>query len=171
MEQAMVKPGLDAALPRWHHRERHSVAVAATPERAIAAFQAVGLAELPLVRTLFRLRGLRGSSTGSIFDSMTRGGFSRFGDDVLVLVGKPWQPLGSRRPDANFATFAEPGYAKLAMDVTAADGRLSTETRIFLTDVRARRRFRVYWLVVRPFSGLIRRRWLHAAKRRAELPC
>jgi len=167
----MVKPGLDAALPEWHHRERHSVAVAASPERVIEAFRAVGLGELPLVRTLFRLRGLRASSTGSIFDSMTRGGFSRIGGDVLVLVGKPWLPLGARVPVADFAAFVEPGYAKMAMDVTAADGRLSTETRIFLTDARARRRFRAYWLVVRPFSGLVRRRWLSAAKRRAELPC
>lgn len=167
----MVKPGLDAALSKWHHRERHSVAVDATPERAIEAFRAVGLGELPLVQTLLRLRGLRASPTGSIFDSMTRGGFTRIGDDVLVLVGKPWLPLGARTPVSDFATFAEPGFAKVAMDVTAADGRLSTETRIFLTDARARRRFRAYWLVVRPFSGLVRRRWLHAAKRRAEKPC
>ena len=34
--------------------------------------------------------------------------------------------------------------------------------------VAARRRFGAYWLVIRPFSGLVRRRWLHAAKRRAE---
>jgi hypothetical protein len=28
-----------------------------------------------------------------------------------------------------------------------------------------RRSFRIYWLVVRPFSGLVRRRWLRAAAR------
>ena len=32
----------------------------------------------------------------------------------------------------------------------------------------ARRRFGAYWLVVRPFSGLVRRRWLSAARQRAE---
>jgi hypothetical protein len=47
--------------------------------------------------------------------------------------------------------------------------RLETETRVFLTDAAARRRFDAYWIVVRPFSGLIRRRWLRAAKHRAEL--
>ena len=46
--------------------------------------------------------------------------------------------------------------------------RLETETRVFLTDAAARRRFGAYWLVVRPFSGLTRRLWLRAAKRRAE---
>ncbi len=36
------------------------------------------------------------------------------------------------------------------------------------TDAAARRRFRLYWLAIRPFSGLIRRLWLRAIKRRAE---
>jgi hypothetical protein len=31
-------------------------------------------------------------------------------------------------------------------------------------DDRARRAFRRYWLVVGPFSGLIRRRWLRAVE-------
>lgn len=60
----------------------------------------------------------------------------------------------------------------MALDFTATpdgDGTLlATETRVFLTDERSRRRFAAYWLVVRPFSGLVRRSWLAAAKRRAE---
>ena len=43
-----------------------------------------------------------------------------------------------------------------------------TETRVQLTDEAARRAFRRYWFVVRLFSGLVRRSWLAAAKRRAE---
>jgi hypothetical protein len=34
-------------------------------------------------------------------------------------------------------------------------------------DERARRLFRLYWLVVGPFSKLIRRRWLKAIRERA----
>ena len=60
----------------------------------------------------------------------------------------------------------------MAMDLRAlpdGDGaRLETETRVFLTDAPSRRRFAAYWLVIRPFSGLTRRLWLRAAKRRAE---
>ena len=44
---------------------------------------------------------------------------------------------------------------------------LTTETRVLLTDERSRRAFRRYWLVIRPFSGLIRRNWLTAIVRRA----
>jgi hypothetical protein len=42
---------------------------------------------------------------------------------------------------------------------------LHTETRVRAGHRAARRWFRLYWLVVRPFSGLIRRRWLRAAAR------
>jgi hypothetical protein len=42
--------------------------------------------------------------------------------------------------------------------------------RIAATDVRARRRFAAYWVVVRPGSGLIRLLWLRAVKKRAENP-
>lgn len=48
-----------------------------------------------------------------------------------------------------------------------SEGELTTETRVLLTDERSRRAFGRYWLLIRPFSGLIRRRWLAAIVRRA----
>ncbi len=55
----------------------------------------------------------------------------------------------------------------MALSWRFEDGTLSTETRVQLTDARSRRSFRRYWLVVRPFSGLVRRAWLRAIARRA----
>ena len=161
------------ALPVYHHNERHTIHVSASPERALAAAREARLDDAPLVRALFKLRGLRASSRGGpLWDGLLAQGFQPLGDDTLVLVGKPWSAGGNLRQVADFVAFAEPGYAKMAMDLRAvpdADGaRLETETRIYLTDASARRRFRAYWLVVRPFSGLVRRGWLKAAKRHAE---
>jgi hypothetical protein len=48
--------------------------------------------------------------------------------------------------------------------------RVSTETRVMPTDDTSRRAFGRYWGVVRPFSGLIRRRILALAKRDAPRP-
>jgi hypothetical protein len=162
------------ALPHYHHRERHSVRVAATPERALAAARDVTLEEVPLTRLLFRIRGLGGTQPqGRLWDLFAEEGFTRFDHETFVLVGRPWQLGGERRPEIeDFRAFSEAGYAKMTLDLRAvADGdgaRLETETRIFLTDRRARRRFALYWLVIRPFSGLTRRGWLQASKRRAE---
>lgn len=168
----MVRMSLVDALPVYHHHERHTIRVAATPERALAAARETRLEDVPVVSLLFKLRGLRGASRGSIWEAMLAQGFQPLGEDTLVLVGKPWSTGGNLRKVDDFVAFAEPGYAKIAMDLRAVpdgDGaRLETETRIYLTDAVARRRFRAYWLVIRPFSGLTRRGWLRAAKRRAE---
>lgn len=159
------------ALPVYHHNERHSIHVEASPERALAAAREITLDDVPLVRLLARLRGLR-PGHGSIWDGLLGAGFQRFRDDTFVLVGRPWTIRYARRRVDDFVAFAEPGWAKMALDLCAVpDGtgaRLETETRVFLTDRTARRRFAAYWLVIRPFSGLIRRLWLRAAKRRAE---
>ena len=103
---------------------------------------------------------------------MGKDGFEQFSDGVYVAIGKPWTPRGGLRPAADFVAFDEPGFAKMAIDLRAlpeaSGSRLETETRVFLTDAASRRRFAAYWLVVRPFSGLVRRSWLAAARRRAE---
>jgi len=160
------------ALPVYHHHERHSIRVSATPERALAAAREVRVEDMSGVRLLFKLRGLRAASQGPAWGALLAQGFQTLGEDTLVLVGKPWTAGGNLRRVDDFVAFGEPGYAKMAMDMRAVpdgDGALlETETRIYLTDASARRRFRAYWLVIRPFSGLVRRSWLQAAKRRAE---
>jgi hypothetical protein len=160
------------ALPKYHHRERHSLHVEASPEAALAAARETQLDDVPLVAALFRLRGLGGAGGRPIWTAMAARGFRLHDPETLVLVGRPWSPRGGIRAVEDFARFDEPGYAKLGLDLRAlpegTGARLETETRIFLTDAAARRRFALYWVAVRPFSGLIRRLWLRAAKRRAE---
>jgi hypothetical protein len=95
------------------------------------------------------------------------------GDELVVAgIGRFWKLSGGlRRVEGreHFAQFDEPGYAKVAFNFRLDDGKLSTETRIAGTDAHARRRFGLYWLLVRPGSGLIRREWLHAIVKRAQV--
>jgi len=163
---------LDELLPRWDFRERHAVRVAASPERVFAAVRAVTAAEMPVARALMRARGMRAAAQRPVLAEAMRA-FTVLADVpgrelVIGAVGRPWQLRGGQRPDADFRAFDEPGYAKMAMDFRFDGTRLTTETRVLLTDAAARRRFRAYWLLIRPFSGLIRRAWLRAIKRRAE---
>ena len=166
---------LSEALPEFHFRERHARRLEAPPERVFAAVRELTVDDSRVGRALFRLRGLRADASRPIFDEMRRFGFdvvAESADEVVVgAVGQPWKWRGAPRPrEADFRAFAEPGYAKMAMNF-AYDGRtLSTETRVLLTDARSRRAFRRYWLVIRPFSGLIRRLWLRAIARRVVEP-
>lgn len=165
---------LSELLAGAQYRTRYEVAIGdAPPERAMAAARAVTMDELPLARFLFKLRGLP-ARHGPFVESLPE--FDLVVDEpdelVLVAVGRPWTPRAGIRHGIDVAAFDEPGYAKLGMDLRAESGRLVTETLVELTDRRARRFFGPYWLVVKPFSGLIRRLWLRAALRRlaAELP-
>ena len=142
--------------------------VNAPAEAALAAVREVTAGEMPLVRVLFRLRGLPARRDRPLFEEMVASGFRPLDETTLVAVGRPWSPRTGLRAVEDFGGFAEPGWAKMAADFGFREGVLSTETRVWLTDAASRRRFRAYWLAVRPFSGLVRRSWLAAARRRAE---
>lgn len=128
---------------------------------------------MPVANLVFRLRGMRGSSSVSVFERLPPT-FSILAEEptrelVAGGIGKPWRLRGGGVPRVDdFRGFVEPGFAKMAMNFRLEGRTLSTETRVFLTDETARRAFRRYWLVIRPFSGLIRRVWLRAIKRHAE---
>ena len=161
-------------LPEFDARERHAIAVpAGAGGDALRAVHEVTPRDAPLLRALFRLRGLRAGAGRPLWEEMQRHGFAVLGPHTLGAIGKPWRPRGALIPSNSlslerFRRFEEPGWAKMAIGFWVEDGLLVTETRVHLTDASARKVFRRYWLVVRPFSGLVRRSWLRAARRRVE---
>jgi len=156
---------IDEVLPAYDVHEVHSVELALDPERAIAAALGTPVAADPVVRALFRLRGLRGR--GTIADAFARMRFEelarREGEVVFGASGTPWRPRGG------ISSFhdAPPGTVRMAADFRADGATLTTETRVAATDDAARRAFLRYWRVVGPFSALVRRRWLARIAREA----
>ncbi|HEU4422206.1 MAG TPA: hypothetical protein VFR67_06650 [Pilimelia sp.] len=173
---------LDELLPAWHFRERHRRATKAPAAALLTGVERVTWAEVPVMRGLMAIRSagrLPLPAGRRIIDDMTTLGFTVLGRTAdrleMAALGRPWArgegppTLAEQADPAGFFTeFAEPGWAKMAADFRVGDGELTTETRVLLTDERSRRAFRRYWLLIRPFSGLIRRRWLAAIVRRAE---
>lgn len=170
---------LDRWLPAFDVSERHRIDVDVPAARAWEAVRALDLSRDRLVRALFLARGFR--RTGALtLDALRRRGFvlldERPGEEIVLgLMGRFWTPGGGivRLEPQAFAAFEEPGYAKAVWNfrvVHAGGGgsMVSTETRVRCTDARARRSFRRYWLVVGPFSALIRRRALALIRTEAE---
>jgi hypothetical protein len=178
------------ALPQFDFRERHARSIAAPPAVVDEAVRAVTIRDMPLARLLFVLRAaprrLSGKRSrfgeidiplvGLALDVV----FGVLEDEpseelAIGMIGQPWRLTGGEsrrfRSPEEFAAFAEPGFVKAAMNFrfvpTGAGTLLTTETRILATDAASRRRFRRYWLVIQPGSGLTRRSWLRAAERRA----
>jgi hypothetical protein len=182
---------LEEFMPAFDFRERHHTTVFAPPERVYRAVRALDLSGSRPIRALFRLReapmllhrhGRRDHRLGVTLDELLAGGFVLLGERppwelALGLVGRFWTPTGALRGvDAEgFRRFSAPGYSKALWtfelrELPGGRTRLSTETRVLCTDRESRDRFRLYWLVVGPLSGLIRREILRTIKRQAELP-
>jgi hypothetical protein len=175
---------LDEVLPEFDYHSPHDRHVLASPDVVASAIERydVGRDASPLVRLLFRLRGLKVPS-GSLRDALTGSGFGvlaeRPGEEVVVgTIGRFWalreqDYLERPRGLEDFHAFSPPGWAKGAMTVRVEardDGSstLVTETRVLCVDDHARRRFAPYWAFVRVFSGCIRRDFLGGIARIAE---
>ena len=169
---------IDEFLPEYDFSETHAVRIAAPPAAVDAALRELDLGDSRIVRLLYRLRGMPSSSLR--LDGMTRIGFRILADVprvemILGLIGRFWTPTGGlcRFDPVDFAAFREAGWAKAVWGfrLTPLDSdrtRLETVTRVRCTDDASRRRFRLYWMLIRPFSGLIRRVALAHIKRAAE---
>jgi hypothetical protein len=184
---------LDEALPEFDVHEVHERELRVEPGVAWDALRAVRPLDVRVLGPLMALRGLpsllsgrswlRYDHSATLLDVMVRTGFvllgERPGAELAVgAIGRFWsltanKPLHVASP-ADFAAFAEPGYAKAAvnfkLEPTAAGTLVRTETRIAGTDPEASRMFGRYWRVIYPGSALIRISWLNAIRRRAERP-
>ncbi len=172
---------IDEIMPAYDRREVHRRPTTAPVSALWDAVNSLNGNELRAMRMLMGLRTLgrrrrRGGGDQTVLEGFERMGFRKVAEEpdkelVIAGIGCFWKPSGGlRRVEGreHFARFEEPGYAKVAFNFRLADGELSTETRIVGTDAYARRRFGLYWLMIRPGSGLIRREWLRAIAKQAQ---
>ena len=176
---------IDELLPAYDVSEYHQIGIHAPLERVYDAVRALDLSCSRVIRWLFLLRELpalwhsshRGDQRFDLtLDGLLRSGFILLGEKppqelLLGLVGRFWTPSGDiqRLSVSEFRTFNRPGYAKAAWNFSLSeqeDGttRLVTQTRVLCLDEASRRRLRLYWVFIRPFSGLIRREMLRSIK-------
>jgi hypothetical protein len=168
---------IDTLLPHSDFYERHSILVRATPERAFAAIESADLAGSPVVRMLLTLRGMGRKpkrTTLRFADSFRVAAEDPPLEIVLGLEGPLWSPrCKPRGADAEaFRRPVPPNTARAAWNfvvekVDDAHSRVITETRVLCSE-DARRKFALYWFLIRPGSGLIRRMMLRAIRAEAE---
>jgi len=169
---------IDDHLPRYDVSEYHETVVPASAAATYAAIERADLAGSWLVKLLFGLRGLpsllsgRGERRSPLAPVNLRdiesAGFCRLAEEpgreiVLGVTGSFWKPTGNvaRTDPARFREPPPAGTARAAWNFVVAtrgpgESLLSTETRVLCADAVSLRSFRRYWVVVGPFSGLIR---------------
>jgi hypothetical protein len=173
---------LDEVLPEFDFRSRHARRVAAPPEWVAEAFDICRLGRP--ARILFRIRGIH-HPPGSIREAFEGPGFTVLAErpgveTVAGTAGQFWKlrEEASLEPPPDlqaFHAFDRPGWAKGAISLRIEpleDGstRVTTETRVRCVDDAARRRFAIYWLLIRAFGGWLRRYVLRRVARMVETP-
>ena len=181
---------LDEFVPAYQFHEYHSTKIAASKTQVYRAIKSVTPDEILFFRTLIWIRRFGRPASESILnpakdqpllDIATRTTFISLADEpekeivVGTLVGAPrgWRPRSGTRPTPDdFKALHDPGFALAAMnlrmeEVIPGECVVTSERRVFATDVAARRRFAAYWRVIYAGSALIRRMWLRAIRKRA----
>lgn len=171
---------LDDFLPEYEFSERHRLAISAPAGRIDHAIRTVSLSDIPVARALWSMRRL-GRPYGDPSRPFVDGALESAlvlddvpGDGIILgLTGQFWKLRGGdrgvrARTAEEFAVYSRPDACMAVIDFRVGPGSLSTETRVHVADPSARRKFRRYWLVVRPFSGLTRVLLLRATRARAE---
>lgn len=178
---------LDDVVPDPQYRTRFTRTVAAPPGAVWDELHRVTMSALPLGYALETIRLLparlagrqRERLAGQTFLEATPIPVLFFEPPRIVIsagLSKAWRLLGGPAPPpldaASLRAFSQPGWIKVAMEfrieATAAGTRFGVETRSVSTDTRARRLFGIYWLLIRPASGAIRREMLRVVAHRAE---
>lgn len=178
LSQAQREMLIDSFLPEYQTAERHTISINASAETVYSFVRSLDMSKSRLIRGFFRLRGLPSSALS--LEGLQRMRFAILGEVpnqelLLGLVGRFWTLGGDlQRVDAvKFREFSREGYAKAAWNFsieprTEEVTHVATETRILCLDEASYRRFRLYWLLIGPFSAWIRREALRVIKREAE---
>lgn len=170
---------LARVLPGHQFGEHHSGIVDAPQAVVWTALQQLRWTDLRVGRPLMTIRGLGGRVLrDQVFETFTdRAGALVVAEPprtvLLAMVGKPWSLVPQSMPMASLEelrSFADPGWLKYGMEWVLhplLERRTLVETRTLCqaTDPSARRRFGLYWLVIRGASGAIRRDMISALRR------
>ncbi|MEM8488055.1 MAG: hypothetical protein AAF564_21070 [Bacteroidota bacterium] len=169
---------IDKYLPAYDVQSAHQITIDAPASAVYKHICHLDMGASPIIRLLFRLRGMPADALS--LEALEQLRFAKLEeienqDLLLGIIGRFWSLDGDlqQTDPTHFLQFNTPGYARAAWRFSLNEsepGRtlLSTETRVQCTDLNSARRFKLYWRVVGPFSGLIRREMLRIIKKNAE---
>ena len=177
---------LDEIMPEYQFYEKHSTRIHARPEQVIQAVRDSTFGDWEAFVTLMRIRGWVSRrpfhETGDlhdkrVLDAFSESGYLSGGSEHEIAMFGLWDARANRQPDVrtlqDFADCRNPGTVKMAYNFNVEDAgggwsTITAETRVLALDDATRRGMARYWRLIVPGSGLIRREWLDAIKRRAE---
>lgn len=180
---------IDSFAPTPDAVEIHSIVINASRATVYHELRTADLGQSVIIKSLLALRSIPGyiarpcalpQNRQITMQTLMDSGFGLLAEKpgeeiVLGITGRFWRPAGNvspfNRPDFDRpvrAGFARGVWNFSVSEPTPGQTLLTTETRVICGDPASRRKFLAYWLVVRPFSGLIRLIMLKNVRRMVE---
>lgn len=176
---------MDEFLPNHDFSAAYEISINAPTSVVYQCLLQSDFSKVRLVRLLMSIRSgkrlPRGRVPTDLRQRLQGTGFLILSDSpneeiVIGVAGRFWRPDGGRCMELtakDFAEFSRSGFTKVAWNFklwskSPRSTVLSTETRIKCFGAAAFWKFHLYWSVVGPFSGLIRKAILQQVKTEAE---
>lgn len=164
---------IDHYIEQSHVEQIHSIDVPGSPQEVYEFIKRLDFKQSKMIRLLFWLRGI--PRVALKLEGFEEIGFIKLAEKngkeiVWGEAGKPWRKNGDLQAltPEQFRSFQESGFLKIAwnfhVDRTDKGSRVTTITRVYGTDRRAKRIFAIYWFFISPFSKWIRRIMLRMLK-------
>jgi hypothetical protein len=169
---------INEIMPSYDVRELHWGVMGGTQAAIYSRIRTKDLGSSRLIRWLFKFRGLPESALS--IDGLFEVGFIRLAEEpgrefMVGIIGRFWKGSGDLKKlsPPEYSAFEQPGYNKAVwhFSVEPVDDhrcRVATETRVISYGRPAKLFFRIYWQLIAPFSGLIRREMLKMIEREME---
>ncbi|MBT8351009.1 MAG: hypothetical protein KJO26_07230 [Deltaproteobacteria bacterium] len=166
---------IDKYLPRFSFNEYHEIVVNSSALKIYEAAKDFDMSKSKLITSLFKLRGLptnRMNLQGFISDI----GFTNIEENIPkeYLIG--FWARNKIAPISEYDDFINNSIsARLRVvwnfhveNLNSTQTKLSTETRIWCINKITKVTFGIYWIIIKPFSGAIRKRMLQIIKQDSE---
>ena len=169
------QPLIDKYLPEYTFNEIHEIVINSPIEKVYSVAKNFDLSKSKLIVFLFKIRGLP-TKRLNLQDLISDFGFSNIEEQFPTenLIGF-WartkiEPITNHKDFINNTISAR---IKIVWNfrfssLTSTRTKVSTETRILCVHPVTKVLFSLYWLIVRPFSGIIRIKMLKIIKQDAE---
>ena len=166
---------IDKYLPRYSFNEYHETIINGHIEEVYETARNFDLSKSHLIKWLFKIRGLP-TKRMHLQDFISDIGFTIIEENIPVenLIGfwARYKIESIPSPD-DFIRTTISARVKVVWnfyleELDSNQVRLSTETRVLCITPSAKITFGIYWMIIKPFSGIIRKKMLRIIKENSE---
>lgn len=166
-------------LPQYDIIQAESIDIHASINKLYPEIENLNFERSRIISWLFKIRGIPVPESLSL-KGLEKINFTKLetiaGKEIIIgLIGQFWTPTGRLKKFSpqEFISFNDTAFAKATWNfelvkINDTKTRLRTETRILCPTPDTKRKFKIYWTFIQPFSTLIRREMLRAIKRKVE---